>query len=69
MAAAFSAAPAAGSRATAATRPACIDRVGTTRTAFSESSAARSAAMSTLGEFGSTTTSSVATPWMPARSS
>ena len=57
------------SSATAAARPDAIERVGTTRTTFSESSAARSAAMRTLGEFGSTTTSSAGTSWMPASSS
>ena len=38
-----------------------------TRTVFSESSAARSAAIRTFGEFGSTTTSSAGTSWMPAQ--
>ena len=58
-----------GSSATAADRPACMERVATTRTVLSDSSAARSAAITTLGEFGSTTTSSAGTSWMPASSS
>ena len=65
----FAAAPRVGSSATAAARPACWERVGTTKTFFSDSSAARSAAISTFGEFGSTTTSSAGTSWMPASSS
>ena len=58
-----------GSSATTAARPEAIERVGTTWTVFSDSSAARSAAIRTLGEFGSTTTSSAGTSWMPASSS
>ena len=62
----IAAASAVGSSATAAARPACWERTRTTRTVLSDSSAARSAAMITFGEFGSTTTSSAGTPWMPA---
>ena len=69
IAAAFVGASLDGSSATAAARPAAIERVGTTRTRFSESSAARSAAIRTLEEFGRTTTSSAGTSWMPASSS
>ena len=58
-----------GSSATAAARPACIEREATTRTSFSDSSAARSAAITTFGEFGSTTTSSAGASWIPASSS
>ena len=58
-----------GSSATAAARPDAIERVATTRTVFSESSAARSAAIRTFGEFGRTTTSSAGMSWMPASSS
>ena len=66
IAAAFASAPLAGSSATAAARPACCERVRTTQTVLSDSSAARSAAMITFGELASTTTSSAGTPWMPA---
>jgi hypothetical protein len=46
-----------------------MEREGTTRTSFSESSAARSAAITTFGEFGRTTISSAGASWMPASSS
>ena len=49
--------------------PPASSATGTTRTFLSDSSAARSAAMITFGEFGSTTTSSAGTSWMPASSS
>ena len=56
----------AASNAIAAASPACCEREGTTWTCFSDSSAARSAAMNTFGLFGSTTTCSAGTAWMPA---
>ena len=69
IAAATSSAGRLGSSATAAVSPACWERVGTTTTVLSDSSAARSAAMITFEEFGSTMTSSAGTSWMPASSS
>ena len=66
IAAAFASAPLAGSSATAAASPACWERVRTTQTVLSDSSAARSAAMITFGELASTTTCSAGAPWMPA---
>ncbi len=69
MAFAFSSAPRWDSRLTAPSSPACCEREATTRTCLSDSSAARSAAMITLGLLGSTTTSSAGTSWIPARSS
>ena len=55
-----------GSRLTAAISPACSDRDATTSTVRSDSSAARSAAISTLELFGSTMICSAATPWIAA---
>ena len=46
-----------------------MEREVTTRTSLSDSSAARSAAITTFGEFGSTTTSSAGASWIPASSS
>ncbi len=69
IAAAFCAAPWVGESATSAARAVCWLREGTTTTCFSDSSAACSAAMITFGLFGSTTTSSAATAWIPASSS
>ena len=57
MAGRFSSAPRDASNATSAARPACSDRVGTTRAVFDACSAACSAARITLPLFGSTTTS------------
>ena len=54
------------SSAIAAASPACCERERTTWTCFSDSSAARSAAMKTFELLGSTTTSSAGTAWMPA---
>jgi hypothetical protein len=67
IASAFSAALRSPLSAIDAASPACCERDGTTRTTFSDSSAARSAAMITLALLGSTTTSSAGTSWMPAR--
>ncbi len=69
IASAFSTARRAGSRLTAAARPAWGEREATTQTVFSDSSAARSAAMMTLELLGSTTTSSAGTAWIAARRS
>ena len=69
MAAALAAASRSARNATVAASPACSERVGTTRTTFSDSSAARSAAMITFAEFGRTTTSSAGTSCTPASSS
>ena len=60
---------ASGKYATSAASAVCWLREGTTTTCFSESSAARSAAMITFALFGSTTTSSAGTAWIPASSS
>ena len=61
MDAALASASRPGSSATATASPACCERVGSTRTCFSDSSAARSAAMITLGLLGRTTTCSAGT--------
>ena len=58
-----------GSSSTSASRLACCEVAGTTRAGFSESSQARSAAITTFEELGRTSTSSAATPWIPASSS
>ncbi len=50
-------------------RLSCSEVAGTTRAGFSESSQARSAAITTLEELGKTSTSSEGTSWMPASSS
>jgi len=56
-AAAFCSAERPGSKVISPERPACCERVGTTRAGLSDSSAARSAARITLGLLGSTITS------------
>ena len=66
IAAALAAASWPGSRATAAASPACWERVGTTTTRLSDSSATRSAAMTTLGLLGKTTISSAGAACTPA---
>src|SRR5215210_6854936 len=66
---AFSSTAASGSSSTRVSSPACCEVEGRTRAGFSESSQARSAARITLGELGSTRTSSAGTAWMPASSS
>ena len=58
IASALAAAPRLGSRLTAAASPAWGERDITTTTVFSDSSAARSAAITTFGLFGSTSTCS-----------